>query len=346
MGDFMTKNVFAGIILLAAFSWGCAKQPPSGQIAARVNGRNILRSEVDRYFAIRTQDTAQKPDGDAASLLKMEILRDLIEREIMAQRAQRLKLEAKDAEVDTQIQQLRGNATPEEFRKDMERRGFVNQDMRNEVRRSLSVQRLVQDQVTAKVQITDAEVARFYEENKEKFNIREVQYHLGQIVVTGNPSVAVTNSKNDKALNNDQAASKVRRLASELQAGADFQQLARDYSEDPQTARNGGDLGYQTVSSLERFGPSLAQTISKMKVGDVTPVIQTPDAYLILKLLGKQEPGQRNLQDPEVAEGIRGELQNRRQQLLTAAFSEQLANESRVENFLAQEILAGFQKSK
>ena len=342
----MTKNIYRGFILLAAVSLGCSKPPQTQQIAARVNGRNILRTDVERYFNIRSQDLPQKPAGDAVALLKMEILHELIEREIMAQRAEQLKLQAKDSEVDAQIQDLRGSATPEEFRKDLERRGFGEQAMRNEVRRTLSVQQLVKDQVTSKVQISDAEVSRFFEENKEKFNIKEVQYHIGQILVTGNPSVPVANLKNDKALNNDQALSKVNRLAGQLQAGENLQQLARDYSEAPQTARTGGDLGYQPVSSLERLGPSLGQALLKMKVGEVTPVIKTPEAFWILKLLGKREPGQQTLQDPEVAESIRGELQNRRQQLLTAAFSEQLNNQSRVENFLAQEILAGFQKPK
>ena len=343
----MTKKIFVGVILLASASFGCAKPAVQNrQAAARVNGKDILRTELDRYYSVRTQESGQKPTGDAAMLAKMEILRDLIEREIMAQKAEKMKLLPKDSEVDAQIQELRGSSTPEEFQKDLDRRGFNEKDMRNEVRRTLTVQRLVEDQVNSKIKVTDAEVGAFYQDNRETFNIKEPQYHIGQIVVTSNPSVPVANEKNDKALNSEQAAAKIQGLAKQLQAGEDFQKLAREYSEDPQTTRAGGDLGYQPVSSLERLGPPLVQALMKMKVGDVTPVITTPDAYWILKLMGKREPGQRSLQDPEVAESIRTELRNRKQQLLTEAFSEQLHNESKVENFLAEEVLAGNQKGK
>ena len=344
----MIQKIVLGLLLLAAtVSFGCSKTAqPNGNLAARVNGKQILRSEVDKYFNFKTQEAPQKPAGEAANLAKLEIVRDMIEREIMVQKAAQLKLGVKDSDIDGQLQQLRGAASPDEFRKDLERRGFNEKDMRNEIRRSLTVELLVRDQIGSKIQVTDAEASRFYDENRESFNIREPQYHLGQIVVTPNPSVPVTNARNDKALNQDQAAAKVQRIAALLKTGQDFQQVAREYSEDPQTAREGGDLGYQTESSLERLGPQLKQAILKMNVGDTTPVMQTPEGFWILKLIGKREPGQKSLQDSEVNASIRGELHNRKQQLLTSAFSEQLHNESHVENFMAQEIIAGFQKPK
>ena len=143
----------------------------------------------------------------------------------------------------------------------------------------------------------------------------------------------------------DQAVNKVQLLASKREVGEDFHQVAREYSEDPQTARMGGDLGYHPISSLDRLGPQLKQALLGLKVGEVAPIVRAQDGYLILKLLGKREPGQRELEDPEVQQSVREELQNRRRQLLSAVFTEQLRVESRVENFLAQEILAEFQKA-
>ncbi len=107
----------------------------------------------------------------------------------------------------------------------------------------------------------------------------------------------------------------------------------------------GGDLGYHPASTLDRLGPQLKLSLLGLEVGEVTSVIRVPDGYMILKLLGKREPGQRELEDPEVQQSVREELQNRRTQLLSAVFTEQLRVESRVENFLAQEILAEFQKA-
>src|SRR3990172_1724369 len=75
-----------------------------------------------------------------------------------------------------------------------------------------------------------------------------------------------------------------------------------------------------------------------------TPRAQPREGYRILKLLEKREAGQVQLSDPQVQQSIRSELTNRKQQLLSAAFSEQLHNEARVENLLAREILGQYQK--
>ena len=341
------KMMFAILLGAAAAALGCGRSGiRSGQVAARVNGKDILRSDVDRYYRFKVQGPGQNPTGDAALLARMEIVRDLIEREIMAQKADKLKLQVKPADVEAQLQELRGTASPEEFRKDLDQRGLSEQDLRNEIQRNLTVQMLEENQIGSRLQVTDAEVHRFYDENKESFNVRERQYHLAQIVVTSNPSVPVNNATNDKALNQEQAAIKIQRLAALLKTGADFQKVARDFSEDPQTASEGGDLGYQPESSLDRLGPQLKRVILGMNAGDTTPVMQNADGFWILKLLGKREPGQKSLQDAEVNSSIHAELRNRKQQVLTAAFSEQLHNEAHVENFLAEEILAGYEQRK
>ncbi len=344
----MKNFVVVGSILLASVSVGCSKKaqqaPHDASVAARVNGKNILRSDVEKYYNFKTREAPQKPSGEAAAMAKIEVVRELIEREIMAQKAAQLKLQVKDADIDAQMKQLQGDSTPDAFHKDLERRGFSEQDMRNEIRQSLTMEKLVNDQIASKIQVTDAEVSRFYDENKATFNIPELQYHIAQIVVTSDPSTPVANSRNDKALNAEQAATKMQRLLGLLRSGEDFQQVAQQFSEDPQTARDGGSLGFLTASTLDRMGPQMKQTILKMKAGEMTPVLQLQGAYLILKLLGKREPGQKTLKDPEVNEGIRAEIKGRKQQLLSSAFSEEMRNEASVENYLAQEILAGFKK--
>jgi peptidyl-prolyl cis-trans isomerase SurA len=343
----MKNKIVPVCLLITIFGLGCAKKSGGDQqAAALVNGKPISRAELDKNFTFRSQEMNPKPTGDAVNLAKMEILRDLIEREIMAQKAAELKVDVKDAEIDAQMQQLRGESSPEQFTRDLQQRGFTEQEMRNEIRRTLAVQRMVQDQVNSKVNVSDEEVSRFFNENRETFNVKETQYRIGGIVVTPNPSSPVNNLRNDKALNGDQAIKKVQTLADQLKAGSDFAQLAREYSEDPQTAPSGGDLGFQPASSLDRLGPALKQAILKMNVGDTTPIIPAQDAFWILKLLGKRDPGQRTLQDPDVAESIKNELRSRRQQLLGSAFSEQLHNDAKVENLLAKEVLDVSQKQK
>lgn len=343
----MRNWIVLGLALWAFGGAGCRRaSQPGPEVAARVNGRDILRSEVESYLRFRTQDLQQKPSGEAANILKLEILRELIEGEIMAQRAEQLKVQPTDSEVAAELKQLQGPASEEEFRKTLQQRGINEADLRKEIGRSLTIRKVVENQVRSKIQVSEAEVSRFFEENKEAFNLKEPHYRIGVIAVSTDPASPITNLRNDKALNEEQALRKMQSLETRIQAGEDFQQLAREYSEDPQTAQMGGDLGYQPGSSLDRFGPAFKATILKMQVGEVTPVVRAEGGYWLFKLLGKREPGQQDLKNPEVQQSIREELQNRKQQLLSAAFSEQLHNEARVENFLTREILTSFQPGK
>ena len=349
----MANRMLIGLVLLALGTAGCNRGGSGGGAssgaagaAARVNGKEISRAEVDNYFKVRTADLTEKPTGDAANIAKLEILRQLIETEIMSQKADELKLKPTDAEIDAQLKTLRGEATDESFKKTLADRGISEVDLRREISQNLMMERVVENQVGSKIQVTDDEIAKFYQENKPAFNVTEPLYRIGVIAVTGDPSAPVNNVQNDKALNEEQAIRKIQMLESRARAGEDFQLLARDYSEDPQTAQLGGDLGYQPVAILERFGPSFKDTVLKMKAGDMTPVIRADNSYWLFKLLGQRQPGQYDLSNPEVKQGIRAELQGRKQQLLTAAFSEQLHNDARVENLLANEILASFQAKK
>ncbi len=89
----------SALLLLAALA-GCSKKQTSGDVVARVNGKAILRSEVDKYYNNQTAGAPQKPSGEAATSLRLNILRELIDNEIMMQRAAKLGLLATDAEVE------------------------------------------------------------------------------------------------------------------------------------------------------------------------------------------------------------------------------------------------------
>jgi peptidyl-prolyl cis-trans isomerase SurA len=335
------------VLALPLLALGCSRlQGPDSAVAARVNGKEILKSEVDDYFRVRTKQLEQQPSGDSANILKLNILRELIEAEFMAQKAAELKILPTDAEIDSELKTLKGEVPDQEFRKTLEDRGVSEADLRKEIGRSLTIQKVAQNQVRDRVQVTDAQIQQFYDENREAFNIKEPMYRIGVIAVSSDPDSPVNNLQNDKALDEEQALRKIQMLEARVRAGEDFQQLAAQYSEDTETTQRGGDMGYQTAAMLERFGTPFKDTIIKMNVGDLTPVVRVEGGYFLFRLLGIREPGQHDLSSAEVKEGIRAELQTRKQQVLTAAFNEQIHNEARVENFLAREILAGFQAAQ
>ncbi|OFV98355.1 MAG: hypothetical protein A3F68_12570 [Acidobacteria bacterium RIFCSPLOWO2_12_FULL_54_10] len=340
------KNILAGLILISAVMAGCGGSSRTPEAAAQVNGKAILRADVERQFTLRTQDMPEKPQGDAATLARLEILREMIVEEIMLQKAEDLQLAPTDTELEAEFKLLRGESTDEEFQKTMTERGWTEMDLRNEMRRNLSMQKLVQSQLSAKVQVTPEEMSKFYEENKARFNVAEMEYRLAHIIVTPNPEMPVTNLRNDKAKTADEATKKIQMIVDRVKAGDDFQQLAREYSEDPQTAGQGGDLGFLPVSAVDQYLPRVRQELEKMKVGDTTQVIQTSGGYMVLKLVARRDPGQLELDNPEVDQTIRQELGNRKQQLLSTAYSEYLRNQADVQNYLAEDEVNRFQLAK
>jgi peptidyl-prolyl cis-trans isomerase SurA len=338
---FRTARRVAGIVLLTCGLVACQRaSSPSGAaapsgLAARVNGKDITRAEVEKHYRVRTFDMPQKPAGDAEQMLKLEILRDLITGELMAQKAAQLKLAPTDAEVDTELRTLKGSSSDADFKKSLDDRGITEADLRQDLARNLLTQKVVANQLGSKTQISDPEIQQFYEANKQTFLIPETQYRVGIIVVRESPPAGAPSPGGEAV----QGAVKVRMAAERLQAGDEFGLVARQFSDDPQTAQVGGDLGYQPAAALDRLGPSPKAAVLRMQVGEVSPALSVPGGYFLLKLLGKREQGQLALDNPEVRQAIQQELQGRRDQLLRAAFTEQIYNEARVENHLAREIL-------
>jgi peptidyl-prolyl cis-trans isomerase SurA len=345
----MNKRLLLVISVLVLFAGACNRSGQQaggagGDVAARVNGKDILRSEVESQFAFRVKDAPQKPDEETAALMKIELLRDIIEGEVMAQKAAELKLTPADAEIDARLKLLQGSIPDADFEKTLSTRGVKKDDLRKEIARTITVEKVVESQVKNKAVVTDQDITDFFNKNREAFNIKETLYKIGVIAVTPDPNSPVNNSTNDKALNPEMAIRKMQTIEARAKAGEDFSKLARELSEDSQTAQMGGDLGYQPESSLERFGPEFKSKILTMKVGDLVPLIRTPEGLWLFKLTGKREPGQHDLSNPEVKQNIKDELEALRGQLLSTAFSEQLHNQARIENFLVGEVLAKFNK--
>jgi len=163
--------------------------------------------------------------------------------------------------------------------------------------------------------------------------------HLSQIVVTPTPDANVHNLKNDKARNPDEAKRKILAIEARLKSGEDFAMIAQNYSEDSNTAPNGGDLGFVPDSAFEKTSPELRRMILGLKPGEISPVLPSTEGYRILKIISKEPSGQRELTDPRVQQTIRETLLNRKDQLLKAAYYESARNEAKVVNYLAQSVV-------
>jgi peptidyl-prolyl cis-trans isomerase SurA len=324
---------------------GCRKSPPTN-VAATVNNRVITYQELDKAYRAQLSSPAERSGDDQVVIQRLEVLRSLIDNEIMLQRAEKLGLMAVDSDVEAKFNELKAPYTQEEFQKQLQARSMKVEDLKAQLRRDLSIQKLFNKDITSKISITDKDVTDFYSANKESFNLAEPQVHIAQILVTPGPDPNVRNLKNDKAQNDPQARKKAEMLQARIRQGDDFAMLAQNYSEDPNSAQNGGDLGFIPQSSLEKANPELRKMVMSLPPGRVSPIIRTPEGYRLLRVISKEPAGQRALNDPRVQQTIRETLLNRKDQLLKAAYYEVARNEAAVINYFAQSILEKSGKSK
>lgn len=332
-------------IALALFS-GCNRQAQHApDVWAVVDGKEIKRDEVDKYYRTRVNPEGQEPSEEEALSLKLNVLDELIYNEILMERAKKLNLEASDGEVEDKFTETKSPYAEEEFQRHLKEQGMTVDDVKQNLRRELSIQKLLNREVVSKITISDQEVTDFYNANKAQFNVAEPTYHLAQIKVTPRKDPQIRNRKNDDATNEAEAQRKIKMLVDRLNSGADFAQLAMDYSEDMNTASTGGDLGFVPESALnsQQVDPSLKRAVLALKPGQVSPPITARDqdgmSYHILRLIAREAPGQRSLSEPQVQQNIRDTLRSRKEQLLRSAYLAVARDEAQVTNYLAEQVI-------
>jgi peptidyl-prolyl cis-trans isomerase SurA len=334
---------FVPLVLLLALA-GCNSQP-SGDVMATVDGRKIFRSDVDKYYQTQLASAQQPPTGEQATALRLNILHQLIDDEILMRRAEKLGLLATDEEVDRKLNDVKSPFTQEEFNKRLKDQKITEADYKRDIRRSITEEKVLNKEVVSKINVTDQDISDYYNTHKAEFNLIEPQYHLAQIMVTSAPDPQAHN-QNDKAQNEADARKKIQMIANRLDSGDDFGTLAMKYSEDPQTSGNGGDLGTVPESGLKQTDSATREAVLKLKPGQYSPIIAVvpPSSrqamgFRIVKVVAKEPAGQRELSDPRVQQAIRSQLRDRRDQLLKAAYYEVLRDTAKVENYYAKQVL-------
>jgi peptidyl-prolyl cis-trans isomerase SurA len=237
--------------------------------------------------------------------------------------------------------------TQEEFDRILKQRSLTLDDLKRDLRRSLTQTKLLNKEIESKINITDAEIGNYFAAHKADFNLIEPRYGLAQIVVTAEPNQQTGNLQNSKASGDAAARKKIQDLHNRLDSGQDFAAVAMNFSEDPSTASNGGDMGFVLESALHTK-PEAYNAITRLKPGQITDVLPVYDnpgpghhviGYAIYKLISREAAGQRELNDPRVQQLIRQGLREGHAQLLKNAYNEVLHDDAKVHNYLADEIL-------
>jgi peptidyl-prolyl cis-trans isomerase SurA len=331
----------AGLLLAA----GCHRSQ-SPDVVATVNGHPIMQADMEKAYQaqLRQDQQAETPSPDQADAARLQVLQALIVQEIVDQRAAKINLTATDAEVEAKLAQLKAPYTEEQFDQKLKANKQTLDDLRRDIHRSITEDKLLNKDVNSKINVTDADVRDYFEKHKGEFNLLEPQYRLAQIQVTDIPTETAGNLQGSKATNDADARKKIQALKNRLESGDDFGTLAMNFSENPNTAPNGGDMGFFSESEM-RSNPTVYNALMKLKPGQTTDILplldmQThrPVGYAIYKLISREPAGQREINDPRVQQAIRQQLHDGRSQLLKSAYFEMLRNQAKVVNFYAEQV--------
>jgi peptidyl-prolyl cis-trans isomerase SurA len=304
---------------------------------AVVDGREISQEEVDKSYR-RSRDSSQPVSNEEVLTAKLRVLDDLILQDILLARARTLNLDVGQTELDTAYTNAKKNMADDAFQQELTRRGLSPADLREGLRRELLIQKLIAQEVESKIAVTDKEVSDAFDVNRAQFNVPEDSYHLAQIVVTPARDPQVSNATGDDATTPQEAAAKVQMLMDRLKAGESFRELAASYSEDPQSAPRGGDLGLVPISRLSQAPPALRGAVIGKAPGSVN-VASGGGAYTLVMVVSQEKAGQRDLSMPEVRTRITETLRARKEQLLRAAYLTALRGEANVTNHFARRLV-------
>src|SRR6185295_4985172 len=130
--------------------------------------------------------------------LKMQLLNQMINDEILMEMATTAGLAATEPEVDLKFNEFKTQYSEEAFQEQLKAQKMTVDDIKRELRKTQSVEKLVNKEITSKISVSEAEIKEFYDKNKDSFNLPP-GYHLLHILVTPVPDGDVKNAKRDDA---------------------------------------------------------------------------------------------------------------------------------------------------
>jgi len=333
--------VSLAVVLVACNRNAGGAEGKGSAAAASVNDKKIMLTEVDKILEQQVKGQGgQFSDMSQLELAagRLQVLDDLIRREVMFQRADKEKLLPTDDEVTQIISQQKQQAgTQETFQARLKESGLTEDAVRDIARRDLAVQKLL-DRTSAKIEPpTDKEVEDFYNNNRQRY-VSARGVGLAVIIVDPADNGATNDAKSDT-----EAKTKIDIIYQQLKSGGDFASVAREKSEDQQSVLSGGDIGFFSEDKLKQSGfpPELIKSFfSDMQVGNYTAPIQSSGRWTIFKLTDRRLQSENlTLDNPDVRKDATENILNQRKQILNAAMLEVAMREAKITNNLAQDML-------
>jgi peptidyl-prolyl cis-trans isomerase SurA len=262
------------------------------EIVAKVNGDIVTRGDLDeaREQAIgeaQQQGITGSRLNDIVQDASKNALRNQIDQLLLQQKAKDLDVKV-DTDVTKQLAEIQAASKitdPDKFHEYVRQQsGMSYEDFKQQMTNRLLVQKVVSEEITQRINIPEPELQKYYDDHKSEF-VRDEQVYLSQILIS-------TEGKTPEQI--AAAKKKAADLVAQARKGERFSDLARKNSDDPETARDGGQLPPYKRGVLRK---EIEDAVFQAKKGFVTDPIESPQGLLILKVDEHFEAGQASFEE-------------------------------------------------
>lgn len=266
--------------LLLSAQVAAAAGADEADIAARVNGAPITQAMVNQVVKSLILERASTPGSDEIAKLSDAALASLIDLELLFQAAQKEPIRVTDQEVQAEIARSKARVgSAKAFAAALQRSGMTEAALAADTRKTLMVDRLLEQRVTKDVRVAPDAVRRFYDEHPQEFQHGE-QARIRELLVRVAPEAPAAERARARQHADD--------LHGRLHGGADFSRFARTYAVDDETAAHGGDRGFLDRGALP---PALDQAAFSLPIGQLSGVVETPDGYHLIEVTERRPAG-------------------------------------------------------
>jgi peptidyl-prolyl cis-trans isomerase C len=265
---------------------------------ARVNGTTIDAIELRRAKKVLLRGQSVPPEQEAA--LDKQAVEQLVSAELLYQAASKEEIKDIDKQIDAKVAQGKSRFKNEtDFKNAIKDLEMDEKDLREYTRRDLLISRYVETNFASKATVSEEDIHAFYDKNPDKFKQNETV--KASHILIGVDAKATADEKK-------KARKKAEKLQKEVAKGADFAALAKTNSTCPSAAQ-GGDLGFFGKGQMV---PAFEKSAFALKVGGISPVVETQFGYHIIKLTDKKPASSVDFKDAKtkIEEFLKGQKVN------------------------------------
>jgi peptidyl-prolyl cis-trans isomerase C len=247
-------------------------------VVARVNGEDIKAADLENAVRGLEGRAGGPVPADQRDRVYRGVLDDMIGYKLLVQEAKTRKVVVPDADIEAQVAQIRGQfPDQQQFEQALAAQKMTVQDVRDDARSELSVEKLIEAEIGTKIGVTPEAISDFYKNNQDKFQ-QGPRVRASHILIQVAP--------NADAPTKQQAKVKAEGILKDLKGGKDFATAAKENSQDPGSAPTGGDLGFFEQGQMV---PQFEQAAFALKPGQMSELVETQFGYHIIKVAEKQD---------------------------------------------------------